>query len=926
MSSFFKGFLSVFLCFVFISAQAQKATVQGQVTDKSTTTPIENVSVVVKGKPIVGKTDADGRFSIEVPAGHKYILVFSHDGFQQTETQVEAKKNKLTPLVVQLEKDVQVQGSEDFPVVTIEGDEAEGDAGDNDVSGFLRASRDIFQSAVNYNFSSFRFSERGYGGEWAPTFINGAPLINLETGWVTFNEVGGLNDVLRNRTSSNGLASNEQTFGDLGGASNIDIRASRQRSGTRISYASANRTYRNRVMLTHSTGLMPGGWAVTLSGSRRWAKEGYQPGTFYDGYSYFASIDKVSRDKVHSLSFSVLGAPTRRGRASDSFQEMFDIAGSNYWNPMWGYQNGEKRNSSIAHSNQPMGIVRYDWAPSRGVHVMLTGWAQTGSNGVTRLDWATASNPLPDYNRNLPSAQPDSISSAAWADLMRNNESLRQVDWAKLYEANRTNKETVANADGTTSSVTGNRSVYILEDQRQDATEYGLNLTAQKTLSERVTLQGGMIYHNYVGQNFRLVDDLLGGDYFLDYDRFAIGVFPELVGAENNNLLVKNNTVKEGEKYGYDYDETVIRAQPWLQADYVGGKFDIFAGIQFTSTSMWRTGNMQNGKFPDNSLGDSEHLNFNTPAMKGGVVYKLNGRNFIYANASAGDRAPKANQIYLSPRNSNNIVKNLESSKFRSFEGGYQLRAPNLRGRITGYLTDMINETESRTYFSPSIGLFANVVLQGVDRRHTGVEMALEYKLNAAITLVGAANIGKFYYTSRPTITMTRDNSSQLVIDRATLYQKNYYVPRAPQRVGSLTFKYDFPNFMWFTASGNYTGGTYNQFDVLRRTADFVALLQPDSEAWNVALDQQKTKAAATLDLSINKSWKIRQNLFIKKKDKFLMFNLSVNNVLDNQKIIISGRDAYRNAFKDFEDVRLYGTEVSYAFGINYFAGLSLRF
>jgi TonB dependent receptor/Carboxypeptidase regulatory-like domain len=907
---------------VFLFAQ-RKATIQGRVTEKDGNKPIENASIVVKGQTAVGQTDKDGAFTLEVKPG-KLTVIVAHDGFQPLEQGADVKSGKVVPLNFVMSRDVSAQSLGDFPLVTLDNEDSDGDGGDNDVSGVLRAGRDVFQNAASFNLNAFRFSERGYNGEWAPTFLNGAPLLNSETGWVSFSEVGGLNDVLRNRTSSVGLDLNERTFGDLGGAAFIDSRAQRQRKGTRISYASANRNYRNRIMGTMHTGLMPGGWALSLSASRRWAQEGYQEGTFYKSFSYFMGLDKVSRNKVHSVSLNVIGTNTAQGRASDTFQEMYDIAGSNYYNPMWGYQNGEKRNSSVRHFHQPLSILRYDWNPSRGTHVMASAWFQTGPWGNTRLDWATAGNPLPDYNRNLPSAQPDSTSSAAWADILRSDARKRQINWDALYEANRNNPENVNNADGTGQTVTGKRSVYIVEDQRQDNTEAGVNITAQKTLTQRLTLQGGMLYHYYLGHNFRVVDDLLGGDYFLDYDRFAIGAFPELVGAENNDLQVPNNVVREGERYGYDYDEHVNRAQPWVQASYVGGRVEMFGGVQMTNTEVWRTGNMQNGKFPNNSLGDSEKLSFTTPSIKYGAIYKFNGRNFVYANGSFGKRAPRANQIFLSPRNSNLVVPDLKASDFTSIEGGYQLRNPIIRGRITGYLTDVKNEIESRIYFSPGIGLFANAVMRGVARRHTGVEMAAEYHPTAAITITGAANIGKYFYTERPLLTFYSDNKAEAVIKDQLVYQKNYYVPRNPQHVATLGLKYDFPNFMFATINANYSSGVWYGYDVLRRTADFVALLEPQGEAWNIALDQQKAKPALTLDLFFNKSWRVHTPVF-KKHRQFVALSVGITNLLNNQNIIISGRDAYRNAFKDFEDVRLYGSEVSYAFGTNYFVGLTFR-
>jgi len=68
---------------------------------------------------------------------------------------------------------------------------------------------------------------------------------------------------------SNGLRASDYTFGGILGSTNINVRPSEQRTGTRISYASSNRSYIHRVMATHSTGLSEDGWAFTVAASRR---------------------------------------------------------------------------------------------------------------------------------------------------------------------------------------------------------------------------------------------------------------------------------------------------------------------------------------------------------------------------------------------------------------------------------------------------------------------------------------------------------------------------------------------------------------------------------------------------------------------------------------------------------------------------------
>src|SRR5690606_37736568 len=107
---------------------------------------------------------------------------------------------------------------------------------------------------------------------------------------------------LRNRDISHGMRATPYAFGEFGGLTFIDTRASYQRQQTSINYALSNRNYSHRVMATHSTGLNKKGWAFTFSGSRRWADEGYSEGTYYDGFSLFAGADKRINDR-HLLSF-----------------------------------------------------------------------------------------------------------------------------------------------------------------------------------------------------------------------------------------------------------------------------------------------------------------------------------------------------------------------------------------------------------------------------------------------------------------------------------------------------------------------------------------------------------------------------------------------------------------------------------------------
>jgi hypothetical protein len=151
-----------------------------------------------------------------------------------------------------------------------------------------------------------------------------------------YSAVGGLNDVTR-PNGFPGIGFSEYAYGNVGGLVNYNMQASQRGRGGRITYSYGNRNYTHRAMFTYNSGLMKNGWAYTVSGSRRVATEGYVEGTFYDAWSYFINVEK-KLNQNQSLNLVAFAAPRKYGRSSPSTQEAYDLAGSNYYNPNWGYQ------------------------------------------------------------------------------------------------------------------------------------------------------------------------------------------------------------------------------------------------------------------------------------------------------------------------------------------------------------------------------------------------------------------------------------------------------------------------------------------------------------------------------------------------------------------------------------------------------------
>ncbi|PCJ77853.1 MAG: hypothetical protein COA57_16495 [Flavobacteriales bacterium] len=804
-----------------------------------------------------------------------------------------------------------------IPVFILNADDLENEMQSQDVSGLLQASRDVFNSVAGFNFSAARFRKRGYGSENFVVMLNGVKMNNPESRWAIWSVWGGLNDITRYQNVTNGIGSSAHNFGGVGGSSNIEMRASSLRKGTRFSYAITNRTYRNRIMLTHSTGMMSNGWAASVSLSSRWANEGYIQGTHYSAMSYFLSLEKKLNDK-HSIGLVGFGAPTIQGRQGIALQEVYDLEGTNYYNPYWGYQNGEKRNARVRNNHVPMVMLSHYFTPDETTKLSTTAYYQFGRAGQTSLNWQDAKDPRPDYYRYLPSYyQSDYPNIAAeFTTAWQTDENTRQINWDNLYNANYKNLYTLEDADGISgNSITGNRGKYIVEEARTDPKRFGLNSILNKKVNDRLMVSAGINLMSHKSHNFKVAEDLLGADFWVDIDKFAEQTSED--GTEiQSDLNNPNSVIEQGESFGYDYHMNINKEEAFAQAEYKMKKIDVYAGLQVLYTTFWRTGNMKNGQFPDNSFGDSEKQNFLNYGAKAGIVYKLTGRHFLSVNGAYLTRPPSIRNTYASPRTRDHIVDGLKSEQLFSGDVNYHLRYPSLKARATWFYTQVKDQAWLRNYYHDGYNSFVNYAMQGVDYLHTGVEVGVQGTIASVFVVSGAFTKGDYVYNSRPTAAITIDNSSEVLAKDRTVYLKNYHLGGMPQTAASIGLKYNNPKYWWVGADFNYFADIYLPPAPDRRTAESVDKFVITDPQWSEVLDQQKLDNDYTLNVFAGKSFRLKSKYF-------LMFTLNVSNVLNNKNFITGGYEQLRT---DNSDINRFPPKYGYMYGTTYFAMASLRF
>lgn len=904
--------------FTLFSLQAQNI-VKGIVKDNNSEKPLAGVLVNIVNTTSSQTTGLDGAFSLKAVPNGSYLLEIKLTGYESQNFPLEFSGNTIDLGTIYMYKDI--TEDQDLSLITITDDELNDDASAADnISGLLQATQDIFLRTAAFEFSQSFFRIKGLDSGNGKVLINGIEMNKLFDGRAQWSNWGGLNDVLRNQEFSNGLAPSNFTFGGVLGSTNIDTRPSQQRPGTRISYASSNRSYVHRFMATHSTGIMEDGWAITLSVSRRAGNEGFNEGTTYNAYSIFGSIEKQLGDN-HSLVFTSIFAPNRRGKSSPNTDEVFDLKGIAY-NDYWGYLNGRKINSRIKDVEEPIVMLNHYWDISEGTTLQTNFAYQFGKIGNSRLDFNGGANPSPTYYQYLPSFELRNGDRAAAFDLQQNFINDGQLDWERLFDANVTNASV------------GLNNAYVLYEDRNDDKQVTINSILTSQLTNNITLNAKLEYRRLRSHNFAEVIDLLGGNGYLDVNPFA-----ETQQAQQNNILTPNRVVGVGDQFRYNFNLNSDVVNGFAQAQFKYNKVDFYAAANISRTTHQREGLYQNGRFQNNSLGLSEKLDFTNFGVKGGLTYKITGRHLIDANIGYLTQAPTIRNSFSNSRENNNVVDNLQSEKIFTTDLSYIVRSPIITSRLTGFYTNIKDATEISFYFADGVGgdntAFVQEVLSNIEKNHIGVELGIEAQVTPTIKLKGAASIGQYVYANNPDLYLTSDIANNGGFDgdfRSKDYisnLENYKLASGPQNAYSVGFEYRDPDYWWVGATTNFFSNIYVDVAPLTRSANFyedadgLPFSDYDPVLARELLQQEKFDDYMVVNLIGGKSWKIG--------DKFISVFATVNNLF-GEEYKSGGFEQGRNAnFRQLRDDKaletpVFGNRYWYGRGTTYFLNVNLRF
>ena len=846
---------------------------------------------------------------------------------------------------------------------------------DNDapqtVSSISSEQNDAYLSEVGYRFSAMRFRTRAYDNQYNSVYMNGLRLNDSELGRFSYSMIGGMNDATRNKEGVTGFDYNMFGTTGIGGAQNINTRASAFAQGNKIALSGCNRNYVARGMYTYATGLLPSGWAFAGTVGYRWSKEGVIEGTYYNSFSYLLSAEKRWND--HALSLVTFGSPTERAQQGASTEEAYWLANSHYYNPNWGYQGGKKRNARVVHDYEPTAILTWDWKINDDMKLSTSAGFKYSMYSSSALGWnGNAYDPRPDYYKNLPSSTfnvydtegqntPNYLSENPWFleeynslyNYWTSDKANRQINWDRMYLVNQEH------------AATGGDALYYVERRHNDQMVFAFNTAFNHAVNEHSKYAVGVQLNSTKGMHYKTMDDLLGALRYTDIDKFAARDYGEGSIMAQNDLNNPNRQIGVGDKFGYNYNIYVNQARAWTQYRYNYGGLTFNLGAHIDGTQMEREGLMRNGRAAENSFGKSGKASFLGGGGKFALNYRLGAGNDLFAGMSAESNAPLARNSFVAPRMQNNFVDNLTNEEVFGGELGWKFRFGPVSGIVKGYYTRFNNGVEQTAFYNDAEERFTYLTMTGVDREHYGVEASINWQVTSKLSFNLMGTYGEAKYVNNPLAQLAYEGMDAATIQDLNIWTNPVTGANMPLRViadgmrvngtpltaVSLAANYN-TNGWFFELALNYYDRVYVGFSQYNRLSNVLASYTPNGVDVNgndtylptkqeletnggilfddkgnyvkaYSPEQEKFDGGFMLDASIGKFIRL-------KKGKSISINLSLQNITNNRNLRTGGYEQNRGDYYNTGEKRAYvfskNSKYYYANAINGFLNIGFKF
>ena len=532
------------------------------------------------------------------------------------------------------------------------------------------------------------------------------------------------------------------------------------------------------------------GWRISAALDARSGRDMHVEGVFTNAVT--AGLRLARRfGEGHELSVLCIVPPSVRGTRLSSSEEAFTLTGDRLYNPAWGWQDGRVRNSRVRRETVPLALAAYAVPLSASTSLAATLAAEAGVAKYSMLDWYDARTPMPDNYRYLPSYTGDRETEQAW---LARDPRYTQIDWDELIRQNR---------------MAGGHAVYALEDRVERLCNLAFDASFATEADARLTLRYGVSLRRENTRSYKQMRDLLGAGYVTDIDRFLIDddTYSNLL---QNDLRHPGRTVREGDRFGYDYALTLRGAALRLQADYRSDRFRADLSVVLGSDAVSRRGYYEKELFPGGqSYGPSRVMRFTPYTLKATAGWAFSPRRYIEIAAAAAARTPRAGDLFFQPLYNNRTVDNPVPERIYAAELNCRLTGPVVDFQAAFFAAMTLDGIETRTYYDDMASVYCDMAVTGVGRMSCGAEAAADIRLSYRWLLSLAASAGRYEYIRDPRVTVLSDVDNSAVDVQAVSRMGGCETGGAPQLTALAEISWFGPKGWGCRASAGYAGRRY---------------------------------------------------------------------------------------------------------------------
>lgn len=812
--------VSLFLLSNFSIAQETKTTITGKVMDVSANESVIGANVYIKGTTIGTVTDLDGKFIFSTSLTGEQTVVISSIGMTTVEKTVtlsgtaiemgtiEQESDAVGLAEVMIFADVAIDRRTPVAASNVKPEQIEAKLGSQEFPEILKSTPGVYATKQGGAFGDSRINIRGFNARYVAVMINGVPVNDMENNWVYWSNWAGLSDVTRSMQVQRGLGASKVAIPSVGGTINILTKTTDAEKGGSAYVATGDNNY-SKFGVTLSSGLTENGWATTLSLARSQGN-GWVDGTQFESSSYFLNISKIVNNN-HRLAFTLFGAPQWHGQRSskmyiDEYKDprINDIR----YNKDWGYKNGQVYNVRKNFYHKPKAILNHSWTINDRLSMFTAAYVSLGTGGGT--------GPLGD-------------NKFYQDDYLREN----QPDIDRIVDEN-----IAAGANG---------SETILRASNNNHFWTGI-LPQIKYNMDWLTISGGLDIRYYVGEHYREVVDLLGGNYYLD-------------DSDVNN---PNKSAYVGDKVAYYNDGIVGWYGGFGQGEVVYGELSAFVNAAVSNKSYTRVEYFLEEHSGEGAV--SKKYNFLGYSAKGGANYNLTEDHNVYVNAGFFTNPPDFRTVFYNYTNDAN--EDAPNEKVLSLEAGYGYRSSWLTANLNLYYTTWKDKARVLSLRNTDgSDFFAN--LTGIDALHQGVELEVTVRPVSKLTINAMGSLGDWRWMNDIRDVQFFDDNRNPIGDPVNVYIKDIHVGDAAQTTAALGANYEFIKGVSIGADYNYYDRLFANFSPETRTDE------PTNEGDNP--DAWQIPSYHMLDANLRFRFDVGQN------KATLIFNM--NNLLDTEHI-----------------------------------------